>query len=301
MKKNRIIVLILSVLLSSNLIAQSKKEQDRQAIKKMCGCYEVGFNFAETFHYSKDSTYQPSEIKHANALEWVELVEDSENKLILQHLLIVGKSDKPHIVKHWRQDWIFENRELYIYQVDNHWKYIQLPDNQVKGTWTQKVYQVDDSPRYEGVASWIHVDGKSFWENTTDAPLPRREYTKRSDYNVTERGNRHEITAQGWIHDQDNKKIIRQKNKLDIILAEEKGFNTYKKVEDSQCQAAQNWWKIHAQTWIKVRQKWDNVFAQKQDLQLHQAVEGKPLFKHLFDDKLNIKEIDQIIDSFLIQ
>ena len=30
-----------------------------------------------------------------------------------------------------------------------------------------KIFQVDDSPRYEGTASWVHVDGKSYWENTT--------------------------------------------------------------------------------------------------------------------------------------
>ena len=35
--------------------AQSaKKKQDIAAIKSMCGCYEVEFNFAETFIKTKD-------------------------------------------------------------------------------------------------------------------------------------------------------------------------------------------------------------------------------------------------------
>ena len=47
----------------------------------------------------------------------------------------------------------------------------------VKKQWTQKVYQVDDSPRYSGSATWVHVDGKRYWQNKTGAPLPRREYS----------------------------------------------------------------------------------------------------------------------------
>lgn len=56
----------------------------------------------------------------------------------------------------------------------------------------------------------IPADGKDYWENKTSSPLPRREYTKRDDYNVMLRGNRHEITDYGWMHEQDNDKMIRQ-------------------------------------------------------------------------------------------
>ena len=117
----------------------------------------------------------------------------------------------------------------------NQWTYTKKPKSEVKGQWTQKVFQVDDSPRYEGSATWVHVDGKSYWENTTTAPLPRREYTQRSDYNVTMRGNRHEITDFGWIHDQDNEKIVRKEGAEDVVIAKEKGYNVYKKVDDSKC------------------------------------------------------------------
>ena len=157
-----------------NLTAQNKKAQDQKAIKDMCGCYEVTFNFAETFEYSNDSTYLPSKTKIEKGLEWVQLVDETDNKIAMQHLLIVGKLDSPYIVKHWRQDWEFENTNLYEYNHDNQWTFVSLPKNAVKGQWTQKVFQVDDSPRYEGTASWVHVDGKSYWENTTSAPLPRR-------------------------------------------------------------------------------------------------------------------------------
>ena len=100
--------------------------------------------------------------------------EDKDNKIVLQHLLIVGTTEND-IIKHWRQDWLYENIEMYSFFKDRTWKFNKLSATDVKGQWTQKVYQVDDSPRYEGTASWVFVDGKSYWKNTTDAPLPRRD------------------------------------------------------------------------------------------------------------------------------
>ena len=100
----------------------------------------------------------------------------------------------------------------------------------------------------------VHVDGKSYWESTTSAPLPRREYSKRKDYNVTIRGNRHEITKTGWVHDQNNMKVIRESGKADIILAHEKGFNNYMRVNDDKCKAASEWWTKQIK-WEIVRNK----------------------------------------------
>ena len=62
---------IFSLAFILNVNAQSKKNQDQKAIKSMCGCYEVSFNFAETFQYSNDSTYNASDAQHDTGLEWV--------------------------------------------------------------------------------------------------------------------------------------------------------------------------------------------------------------------------------------
>ncbi|MFT7901231.1 DUF6607 family protein [Tenacibaculum ascidiaceicola] len=296
----KIILGSLLILSALTINAQNKKKKDREAIKKMCGCYEVTFNFAETFNNNKDSLYKPSKTKTDKALEWAELIVDENNKISIQHLLQVGNPSKPHIVKHWRQDWLYENTDFYMYNGDNNWLFQTKPKSEVKKQWTQKVYQVDDSPRYEGSATWVHVDGKSYWENTTDAPLPRREYTKRSDYNVTERGNRHEITSYGWLHDQDNRKIIREAGKEDVVIAHEKGYNTYVKVADSKCKAAQDWWKKNTNKWQLVRNKWSEVYGRNTNLSLEQKVDNKPLYKHLFSEKTSEEEqIDKAIESFV--
>ena len=257
--------------------AQRKKKEDIQSILNMCGCYEIAFNFAETFGAEEDYEYHDN--YYSGGLEWVFPIEQTKDKVVLQHLLVIGDT---MIIKHWRQDWIFENTELYVFDHDNQWHYQQLEADQVKGQWTQKVFQVDDSPRYEGNGTWVHFDGRHYWESTADAPLPRREFSKRKDYNVMVRRNRQEITDYGWLHEQDNQKVIRDQSG-DQLLASEKGWNTYSKVEVSKCQSAVDWWNHNQNYWSVVRSVWDDVFGSKKTVQINMKVDNKTMFMRLFE------------------
>ncbi|MBK6986681.1 MAG: hypothetical protein IPH32_18965 [Bacteroidetes bacterium] len=208
--------IIVSLVFIGALFAQknNKLDQDRESIKAMAGVYKVTFDFAETF--APDTAYKFHDRYSEHGIEQVSLVEETPTKIVLQHLLIVNDST---IIKHWRQDWVYENKEIYNFYTDNEWRKTTLTAEQAKGTWTQKVFQVDDSPRYESYGTWVHVDGKHFWEGTNDSPLPRREYTKRKDYNVMRRHIRMEIFKDGaWAYEQDNEKIIRA-NGTDKLLA----------------------------------------------------------------------------------
>lgn len=265
-----------ALLLAFSLQGQGLKDQDRKAIKSMCGCYEVSFEYAETF--SPIEGYEKKPGYRASALEWVELLEDGENRISLQHVLVVNDSTA---IKHWRQDWEYESPASFAFVGDNTWDFHQTPSPNLRGTWTQKVYQVDDSPRYAGSATWIHADGKHYWENATPSPLPRREYTKRSDYNVMVRGNRHEITEYGWVHEQDNEKIIRETDQKDQLIAQEKGWNIYRKVDDAQCALARTWWQENHPFWDEVRAAWDTLYQREGQLNLAREVDGKPLYVHL--------------------
>lgn len=275
-----------------------KKEKDIAVIKDMCGCYEVDFQYAETF--APDIAYEKAYNYTAKALEWAKLIVDKDNEISIQHILVINDT---MTVKHWRQDWLYENTERYEYAANDKWSYVEMPKENTKGQWTQEVFHVDDSPRYSGSATWVHVDGKSFWEDAADAPLPRREYSHRDDYNVMNRGNRIEITDFGWIHDQDNKKIIRTEGKEDVLLAQEKGINTYRKVADEKCLAAQKWWKENKEFWGDIRDKWSDVYERDQDLQLKDKIDGKPLYQQLFpmDIKASDKEIDETIEGFIVK
>jgi hypothetical protein len=296
-----LLIIVVAQIVQTTWAQSSKQSMDRESIKNMCGCFEVEFRFSETFSYSEDSTYMPSKNKVANALEYAHMVEEDDNKVMIQHLLLVGDESNPYIIKHWRQDWIFENRDFYLYDGDNKWDFMKKKEGEVTGTWTQKVYQVDDSPRYEGEGSWVYVDGKTYWENETNAPLPRREYTKRSDYNITLRRNKHLITPEGWVHDQDNDKLIRKKRKDVQLLAQEKGTNTYTRVDNKRCEGALKWWNENEKFWSLVRTSWDEIYGKNKDLELAEKVDGKRLYEILFSMPVTTDKetIEKTLKSFV--
>ena len=203
--------------------------------------------------------------------------EEQPGKLVIQHLLVANDT---RVIKHWREDWLFQSASLLRFDQNATWKRVSLSPAQAKGQWTQRVFEVDDSPRYEGSATWIHADGRHYWESTTDAPLPRREYTKRTDYNVMRRTNHHEIRSDGYVHEQDNDKIIRSETG-DQLLASEKGLNTYKRTDDAKCRAAQLWWTKNRAYWADVRTVWDEVLVNRDVVALRGQVKGNVLGREL--------------------
>jgi hypothetical protein len=290
---------------ATSFAQKTKLQQDREAILSMVGCYKVSFNFAETF--SPDTSYKIHKPHTSWGIELVSVVENEPTKIVLQHLLIINDST---IIKHWRQDWIFENTALLQYQKDNTWKKVILKKEQVKGQWTQKVYQVDDSPRYEASATWTHTDGKHKWESNADAPLPRREFTTRNDYNVLNRRNSVYLTKTGWMFEQDNQKILRS-DTSDKLIAWEKGFESFTKLADENCLAGTNWWNINQNYWNDVRVVWNEVFNQNNSIAIKKKVEDTLLWEKLFklgSEKSNTnsynsteskKEIRKVIEKHL--
>ena len=85
-------------------------------------------------------------------------------------------------------------------------------------------------------------------------------------------------------------------------MAQEKGHNTYTKVDDSKCGAAQKWWRENKEFWKKVRTKWDVEFAKNKDIKLLTELDGKPLYMHLqkLKNEASQEEINKVIDSFIV-
>lgn len=271
---NQLIALtIAGICMAPGLLAQDKLAQDKAAIKNLCGCHAVTFEYSETF--PADSSYKPKGYhKISGAIEYITVAAEDNNRIVLQHLLIAGGD----VIKHWTEDWQYENQSLLAYDKDRQWKKVQLSPETVKGQWTQKVFGVDDEPRYEGSATWVHADGRHYWESSSDAPLPRREYTTRSDYNVLHRTNRHEITAAGSIHEQDNQKVLRA-NGRDQVIVGEKGLNTYARTDENKCKDAKDWWEQNKQFWALVRKQWDQLYGASTVINLQQKVNDASLYK----------------------
>jgi hypothetical protein len=247
---------ITAIFILTTVLVNAQTKKDIESIKSFCGCYSIDFKYAETF--ATDTAYKLAKPYLAKATELTILVEESKNKIVLQHLLQINDTT---IIKHWREDWTYENPFLLNYNHSFNWTKVKLNDNTSKGRWSQLVFEVDDAPRFMGSASWVYVDGKAYWQSNTDAPLPRREYTKRSDYNVLNRTNTYWLGNNGWMHEQDNKKIIRKDGAVDSLLVMEKGYNIYKKVNDSKCEAAKKWWLANKEKYVAIRKEWDDKIA----------------------------------------
>jgi len=272
--------------------ADAKFKQDRAAILAMAGEYRVDFQFQETV--AVEPGYELKDPYHSGATEFVEVIEDTGDTISLQHVLVLHPEDggEAHVVKHWRQDWRYEDTQLTEFRGNRTWKVVELAPEQVEGKWTQAVFQVDDSPRYEGIGEWTHTGGRSAWESAeTWRPLPRREYTKRDDYQVLVARNRHTITPQGWVHEQDNYKLVLdQQGGPKKVLAHESGLNVYDRVDDVDFAAGRMYWDATDAYWQDVRAVWADLLDEPGEVSLRAKVDGKRMHQVMFALAEDVKE-----------
>ena len=283
-------------------------EQDRAAILGMAGAYRVTFDFEETLALRDGYTLKPP--YHAEADELVLVIQDTRDFISLQHLLVVRQGGEAHVIKHWRQDWRYQGTQGYDYAGDNTWTPVTYSDAQARGAWVQAVFQVDDSPRYWGVGRWTHHEGVSAWTaEPTHRPLPRREASKRNDYSVLSAVNTHIVTATGWVHQQDNRKLD-PSDTHQPVLALEVGVNRYRKTDGQGLAKARDYWRHTAPYWAQVRNAWAEVYGRRQTIRLADRWKGDRLYTHLFDlsdlywgedDTRSVRpKIRRVIDAFLL-
>lgn len=240
-------------------------------ILAMQGCYNVTFEFEET---ETASGVKPSGKYLSRAKELVVIEKNTAEEIHLQHILI----SKGGIIKHWRQQWYsttFKAQNIMVHKSPNFWELENFP--QVNDVWVQYVSNTDDAPRYACAAAW---NGNS-WKCTDFAPLPRREYTKRSDYNMMIRGNDVVVTDQGWVHFQENIKMMMDENNVSKIIGKEVGKNTYVKINDQDCAEADLWWSKRRQYWKVVQDMWSHIFEGHNPLMIDVLKGDKPLYEKL--------------------
>jgi len=206
-----------------------------------------------------------------------------------------GKVEGPFVTKHWRQDWHYEAAEQLVYRGHNTWERVPVPRSQRAGQWRQTVYQVDDSPRYSGVAKWQHLGNYSSWGDEEGwRPLPRREYSVRQDYQVLIGSNRHTITPTGWVHEQQNLKVaLDDQGKLvphQPVVARELGFNRYERIDGQDWGAGDRYVKSSEPVWSAVRQKWDAVVSRPGPLRMKGAPDQDNLFIPLYEYAETVSE-----------
>ncbi|MFT6045930.1 MAG: hypothetical protein ACI9WC_001633 [Arenicella sp.] len=265
--------------------ADTTVARDRAAIRAMQGEYRVTYDFRETVVLA--ANYERYPAKHASAFEIVLLVEESPEKIVLQHILV---SNEGAVIKHWRQDWNFKATQHFVFSADQHWEYRVSSSGASDGLWTQCVYEVSDAPRYCGTGSWEHLSFGSTWASDPSwRPLPRREYTVRNDYNVLQAINRHTVTASGWAHEQDNSKVVRKNSQLDSTLVREFGFNDYRRISGFDFSPAYLYWHSTSLYWENVRKAWDRYFERDGFISLATEIHGMPLIEATFGQAAEVQ------------
>ena len=269
--------------------------KDRAAILAMQGEYTVDFAFDETVLLAPG--YERASAMRSGGDEVVIVVEDTPTKVVLQHLLVDQKSG--HVTKHWRQDWTYEAPRRWEFASDQTWRTRDIPADKTRGAWTQCVYEVSDAPRYCGTGRWKHEGGIATWtSDETWRPLPRREYTKRSDYNAMNVENRHTIVPGGWTHEQDNTKTVRRADGgTERTIAREFGFNDYVRTGELDFKPAYDYWNATKDYWAKVRARWDARLADPRGLHLKTKVDGMAIIIPLFTQAGEVQEGKTVADA----
>ncbi len=291
---HRLPLLLAALLATQAAWAQTDPARDRQAILAMQGDYLVDFAFDETVLLQLGYERHPA--MRSGGDETVIVVEDTPGRIVLQHILVDAKSG--HVTKHWRQDWIYEAPQRFEFTADQTWTRRTIPVELTRGAWTQCVYEVSDAPRYCGTGRWDYRDGHATWTSDQSwRPLPRREYTQRSDYNAMSVINRHTLTPSGWTHEQFNTKVLRKPDGTQVALAREFGFNDYQKTTEVDFKPAHAYWQATQGYWAKVRARWDRFLSHDSGVHLKTKIDGMAMIIPLFTQAGALEEGKSVSDA----
>lgn len=292
--KNPVAIALSTLLLLHAAPAAADTARDRQSILAMQGDYTVDFAFDETVLLQPG--YERQSAMRSGGDETVIVVEDTPTRIVLQHILVDAKSG--HVTKHWRQDWFYEAPTRFEFTADQTWHVRAIPADATRGAWTQCVYEVSDAPRYCGTGRWDYTNGVATWTSDLSwRPLPRREYTKRSDYNALSVVNRHTLTPNGWTHEQFNTKVLRKPDGTQVELAREFGFNDYVKTTEVDFKPARDYWQATAGYWAKVRAHWDGFLSKAPGVHLKTKVDGMAMIIPLFTQAGDVQEGKPVADA----
>lgn len=262
----------------------SQFERDRQSILAQAGTMRVRFDMRENVSFR--AGYEPLEEKLSAGNEIVRVVYDEGDRISLQHILVMSDDAGNHmIIKHWRQDWVYQPETVLTYAGPNHWTVTPVSPEERRGAWSQTVWQTDDSPRYGGVGRWDYAHGIAEWtSNATWRPLARRDAVRDPIYDRYLGTNRHALTPAGWVHIQDNMKMGPAEGDAAGLSAivQEDVINTYRHVDNYDPAPGDAYWAATKDYWAGVRAAWDEVATRNGGIYLEEeanrgAVTGKPL------------------------
>ncbi|MGH8189748.1 MAG: DUF6607 family protein, partial [Steroidobacteraceae bacterium] len=284
-------------------------------ILAMAGTYRVTFDFLEVTPFGASGEAKAP--YQSWGTEKVYVDRDSDRFISLVHILEMrviqadGSVSEPMVTKHWRQDWRYEPTHVVEYKGRDRWQRRAVPTAESAGTWSQTVYQVDESPRYASLGRWQHTSSFSTWlSGETWRPLPRREWSVRDDYHVLAGTNRHTILPTGWVQEENNLKAVlsdaRELQSAMPYVGREYGVARYERIRAADFAAADQYYERTKAFWDQVHARWGELFASREHVTLRGPVDKLGLFMPLFayaeliaQGEAAPKKNSQVIDSAL--
>lgn len=101
--------------------------------------------------------------------------------------------------------------------------------------------------------------------------------------------NRHAITPFGWVHEQDNVKLVLTGRKP-RALVRELGVNTYRRSDEVASGVADRYWAATKEFWAGVRAAWQRVAAEDRTFGLTVRGEPAPVYRKLLGLADEVKE-----------
>ena len=278
--------------------AWTPRERDRRAILAMAGTYRVAFDFVEVASFPFEDSKAPAPKALVPYQSWstekVYVDRDAPDLISLVHVLdmrIVGPDGSvsdPIVTKHWRQEWTYQPAAIVDYLGNERWRRRPVGEAERRGAWLQTVLQVDESPRYASIGRWQHTASFSTWiGGDTWRPLPRREWTVRSDYQVLLGTNRHTILPTGWLQEENNLKAVVTKDRVidpaHPYVGREYGLARYERISDGDFAAGDHYYEATKAFWQRVEDRWNSDFAKEVTVALRGQVDQKNFFVPLFE------------------
>jgi hypothetical protein len=111
------------------------------------------------------------------------------------------------------------------------------------------------------------------------------------------------ITPTGWVHEQNNKKVITSNQ---AVLAKEIGIARYERIKDFDWQVGFYYWAETSDYWKRVRNIINNKLDNSSTFKLRPPQNAEPLWSKLFtmaDEHINVKiiqdeDIEEVINSY---
>ncbi|MEO0550457.1 MAG: DUF6607 family protein, partial [Pseudomonadota bacterium] len=111
--------------------------------------------------------------------------------------------------------------------------------------------------------------------------------------------NRHVITPWGWVHEQDNSKLML--NGEPQTLVREVGVNTYRAFDEYPVEAAEDYWAGTEDFWAGVRAEWTQIAAENERFAITIKGETEDLYMPLLELATAVSEGDKELEPALAE